>query len=911
MMRTRHQRPRWQVALWETVRTGRALGQDRNIAEFGQALAEGIKRGEVFTGGEDFFSAEHFAPSGAWTRYREMFPLPVDFEGSLAQASHTAVPGAKAWTELCSFALNRLAGQKGAMPKMRTAERVKKVKENLEERVGRFLKSEVEVEVCSRTLWQDLKSKQVNYEGEEIGNPEPLTCLQIEKGLPPKGHGASVPLSPLLEGKTRHLVLNPEECLLEKKDRSPGKATARVHIAEGEGLKVWRLLEERGIVDWIRLSEVFHDEEGPYLSGMFGVPKAGRYCANGAVVLRVIMNLQPVNRILTVIKGDISELPNAAVWTQLVVDGEDIIQISQADMAAAFYLFGMPSQWKKLFGFNSKYTSAQLGKEGNDTWVPCCKVLPMGWASSVGLMQMASRQMIRQLGSNHGEEIRRCKQTAKWFTDSLRKEGDRKWWQVYLDNYMCGSIETPSSSTGTATRMHGEAVASWAAQGVVSAADKHVISADSATELGVRIDGDSGLVGAAPERFLKLIAVTVILVGHRLPPVKWVQIVLGRWIFALQFRRPAMAVLSQSWQYIKAGQDRRRWWPAVRRELCLLLCLVPLLQSDMKQEFSSTVTCSDASEYGGAVAISEVLTSSGCSLLGRLSSTLAEPQEAMLLVISVFNGIGGGFRGYDLSGVQPHALISIEIDKAARRVCRKAWPRAIEIADVREITRETVKQWANMFPRVTHVQLLAGFPCVHLSSVRANRRNLEGEGSALFWDLKKLIDMVEEEFGTFAEVDFMVENVLSMDADARTEISSVLGVEPIAVCPSDVLPYGRPRIAWVSRPMYCTEGVTMEQCRGYMWECGWKLNRSQTAAGLSQGGKGAILGDVSRHSWRQSRGRVLQKSLQASADAPVRRLSDGRATITNFHLTNTRCGISSETNMVTCGTPTAGKGKDC
>ena len=581
-------------------------------------------------------------------------------------------------------------------------------------------------------------------------------------------------------------------------------------------MKVWKLLEERGIVDWIRLREVHSDEEGPYLSGMFGVPKAGRFCASGAVVLRVIMNLRPVNRILQVIKGDISELPNAAAWTQLVVDGDEIVEISQADMAAAFYLFALPQRWKKFFGFNAKYTSAELQKAGDEIWVPCCKVLPMGWASSVGLMRMASRQMILRLGSGHGEELRKGKQTPKWFTDSLRQEGERCWWQVYLDNYMAGSIEKKDNKGKKSESMHAEAVGAWSENGVVSAKDKHVIAATTATELGVRIDSDAGLIGAGPERILKLIAVTVILLGHRAPRAKWVQIVLGRWIFILQYRRPAMAVLSQSWRYIQAGQDRRRWWPAVRRELCTLLCLVPLLQSDMKQHFSSQVTCSDASEYGGAIAVSEVLTPAGCSLLGRLSSNLAEPEEASLLVISIFNGIGGGFRGYDLAGVLPHALISIEIDKAAQRVCRKAWPRAIEIKDVKEVTKAMIKQWANLFPRVTHVHLLAGFPCVHLSAVRANRMNLAGAGSNLFWDLKRIIDEVEEIFGSFAEVEFMVENVLSMDTDARAEISRVLGVEPIAMCPSDVLPYNRPRLAWVSKEIRNTAGTWMEQCKGYV-----------------------------------------------------------------------------------------------
>jgi len=124
-------------------------------------------------------------------------------------------------------------------------------------------------------------------------------------------------------------------------------------------------------------------------------------------------------------------------------------------------------------------------------------------------------------------------------------------------------------------------------------------------------------------------------------------------------------------------------------------------------------------------------------------------------------------------------------------------------------------QWANLFPRVTHVQVIGGFPCVHLSSARAGRENLEGEGSRLFYNLKKLITWVEDAFGHTARVDFLVENVLSMDASARAEISRELGVEPYALCPSDILPY-RPRLAWTSQELVETEGISFERMEGFI-----------------------------------------------------------------------------------------------
>jgi site-specific DNA-cytosine methylase len=64
-----------------------------------------------------------------------------------------------------------------------------------------------------------------------------------------------------------------------------------------------------------------------------------------------------------------------------------------------------------------------------------------------------------------------------------------------------------------------------------------------------------------------------------------------------------------------------------------------------------------------------------------------------------------------------------------------------------------------MFPRAEELHLYAGFPCVHLSAVRAFRRNLQGEGSNLFWYLLQVMEWVFEVFSAFCKVKFCVENV--------------------------------------------------------------------------------------------------------------------------------------------------------
>ena len=178
---------------------------------------------------------------------------------------------------------------------------------------------------------------------------------------------------------------------------------------------------------------------------------------------------------------------------------------------------------------------------------------------------------------------------------------------------------------------------------------------------------------------------------------------------------------------------------------------------------------------------------SGMDLGRRLAAPEASPLAVPILVISYFNGIGGAFRAYDLCGLRPPGLISIEIDKHANRVTRKAWPATIFVNDIHDVTVDMVESWASVFPGTQEVHVWGGFPCIHLSSARAFRQSLEGEGSNLSWVLRENLGWIQHIFGSFAAVRWTFENVASMDAHARDEISAGLEVWPFRLDSADVM----------------------------------------------------------------------------------------------------------------------------
>ena len=276
-----------------------------------------------------------------------------------------------------------------------------------------------------------------------------------------------------------------------------------------------------------------------------------------------------------------------------------------------------------------------------------------------------------------------------------------------------------------------------------------------------------------------------------------------------------MSVLSRAWDAVEAPWASPAATNLMLQELQMLLCLGPLLQTDLRCDYDKTVTCSDASETGGAAAQSLSLSWSGRSLVGSLLGVNKRPIEYPLLIISLFNGVGGAFRIYDILGVHPLGRISIEIAKDANRVTRSTWPGVEEYLDIQELTKEDVQRWANIYGRTLEVHFWAGFPCVHLSKVRAFRKNLQGHM------MLEVLGWVQEAF-SHCHVRFCIENVASMDEGARREISHYLDVQPVKLDPSDTLPFNRPRLAWCSEPLYEMENLSLytegDYVRAYVLE---------------------------------------------------------------------------------------------
>lgn len=146
--------------------------------------------------------------------------------------------------------------------------------------------------------WEELlKKRRIDYCGDEVSSPEPLTWRQIEPGLPRAGLAGSLNPEDFAEGLVLELLRDPRKVL-----RAPGaweEAPRRAKVwveSEAEwdvvcdGLVALGLLEE--------CDETLVDASGRLVeNGSFGVEKAGEELLQpeGLPILRLIINLIPAN----------------------------------------------------------------------------------------------------------------------------------------------------------------------------------------------------------------------------------------------------------------------------------------------------------------------------------------------------------------------------------------------------------------------------------------------------------------------------------------------------------------------------------------------------------------------------------------------------------------------------------------
>eukprot|EP00435_Cladocopium_sp_Y103_P055249 s1780_g18.t1 len=581
-------------------------------------------------------------------------------------------------------------------------------------------------------------------------------------------------------------------------------------MAEKDRMGIAKLLVERNVCNWVELESVLKFRGERVLNGLFGVAKS-TLLPDSRPCLRVIMNLIPSNAVMVQLRGMVDDLPGITQYLSLVLEDGEKLQLAQSDMVSAFYLFSLPCEWQRYLAFNLVCNGKEIDRDPNCEYALACAVLPMGWASAVSVMQEVSQNLLSHSRLPDSSRVSRLRPLPSWLTQVLGESicANREWYHVYLDNFFCGERLGVGETGGDAAKMHEEAEKCWAEAGVLSSEKKRVSGTSKVQELGALMDGEQRMLGVSGERLVKLLQTTSLLLSKRSIPRKWLQVVLGRWVHVLQFRRAGMAIMQGVWRWIGNKKMSVKQMIAARRELCVLMFGCCLFHTYLGSSVSGTATASDASGRGGAVGRSDALSPEGQDFCRALTRCKEVTIKVPVLVISLFNGVGEALRAYDLVGVEVAAFITYDISKPANRVVSRRWPHAVVKEDVKSIDRKTVYEWLLSYPHVELIDLWGGFPCVDLSAVKAFRRNLAGDQSGLFTEILRVLELLYQVFGRKFPIRFFVENVSSMDRDAAEEISQALGVKPYKLQCSEAVPISRPRFCWTNKKLPNLPGVRL------------------------------------------------------------------------------------------------------
>ena len=746
---------------------------------------------------------------GEYSTYREVSRR-ISLE-TAAGEEHRAAWSEVAWTYLIGVACNFLHGAGGPLSPGKWCSAEKTLATAMKRTVEKFVAlGDAENDDISGVK-KELRAKRVSYSGEEMGVCTPLSFKQMVAALPPKEHGGVIDILPLVSSITRELLLHPERLVVEDVGQDLPKMKGKIHVKQGELDDIADELVERGICRWIPLKEVAKFRGDFVLNGMFGVPKSS-LLDDGSPALRLIMNLVPGNSITKQIRGQVLGLPHITSWLSTYVDSDEEIRLWQSDMSNAFYLFRIPEVWGPYLAFNVPRWVVSHDGLCREQHVLTCRVLPMGWTSSVGVMQEVSQNILHAGKLPRDAQLLRDRTIPLWMVGLIRDadKDNKVWWQVYLDNFAAGEISR-GNDWSEGDKLHMLAEEAWKTSNVMSSAKKRKRAEVKAQELGGHLDGEVQTLSASPDRLLRLAQATIWLIGCQHMSKKLTQVIAGRWIYVFQFRRPGMAFLEAVWQFITQGGFDQQLAIQARRELWYCVLAIPTLIGHLGAKITDVITASDASNRGGAVGIARSLTSAGEDFV-RLTMSQLKPRKINVLVISLFNGIGGAFRCYDVLGFIPVHMVAFDTHGPAQRVTSRRWPRAELCGDVRLLDESMVLRWLTEYPEIEEIHLWGGFPCVDLSSANSMGEGLAGKQSSLFFQIPRIRSLLKKEAPAHVVVRTAIENVASMPKRECQKISEALGTRPCHLDCVEAVPMRRPRLCWCSEKVgYNVEGISVRR----------------------------------------------------------------------------------------------------
>ena len=730
----------------------------------------------------------------------EVFPLPMPPRGS-PLAVHP-------WMEATVRALNWLTTGEASLAE----EPANTMQNSLLQVLVHSLRVLSELEACTfdtvpiETYW---RSRSVNGYGEEVHSALSFCWANVEHSLPQRDVAGVLDATEICSGGVRDFIVDPFKYLKPDCARA-WMRPPRVMVSTDEWSAVASGLVDRGICDVIPLREVLHVDGKPVLGGLFGVPKMEE--VSGIPVLRLIMDLRPINQLFEAIAGDLHTLPMLSQLFPLELFPHENVIVSSEDIKAMFYIVGLPEAWRPLLAFGREVPEILRPAGCSEPCVLTSRVLPMGFVNSVAIAQGLHRNIVNQavdrFGFSREQEIRKDQSLP---AASLA-------YRVYLDNFDSlyrTNREAADLLAGSLSPLTAGLREIYEELKVPINEKKSVKSALRAEMQGGLIDGVGGIIAPKPDKIARYLRGAWYLLQSKTADLKRVQTVAGGLVYLFSYRRCLMSCLNEIWSFISSFEGKLRVWktipPRVKMEIFSSIALCPLAYMDLRCAYDPIVTASDASESGGGLSYSSGLTEFGVQAMSKnirgLNDSISDDNQ--VLVISLFDGIGACRVALDLIGAKVAGYVAIEPDAAARRVVECAFGSTEFVTSVTLLTDEVVRSWTCKYSRASLILLVAGAPC-QSSAVSSDKTETDNQFRCLCREIPQIQGLLKRHF-VWAELFVLVQSLTSTPLTDRQSMTRCMGFLPYELDASGITPCRQARMFWFNWQAQGEEGVQISR----------------------------------------------------------------------------------------------------
>jgi len=343
---------------------------------------------------------------------------------------------------------------------------------------------------------------------------------------------------------------------MEIRDKKPFKG-----VKQGRYEELIETLEKNGLVE-------LRERRPKVINGIFGVAKQEKQ--------RLIIDARNANSYF--VEPEDPGLPNPSHLSSLVVEGAGPVYLAKTDMDNFYHRLRLPNWLTEYFGLPS------VQRQGRERY-PVVLTVPMGWSHSVVVAQRIHENILWECGLDKNQQIQ----------NPNRVVGDLRF-GAYIDDYF--SIGTNKQ---LAEKYLTRVVEKCGARGVPAKPSKIVEPTTSRESMiGIESSGD-GVLRPEILKMKSLLEFTTFFVKLRKWKKKDLQVLLGRWAWAILLKRCLFCVFGQVYKASENDTELITPTRAMRNELRLICRLQGFIRADLRKPFGSIIVCTDASMIGGGV----------------------------------------------------------------------------------------------------------------------------------------------------------------------------------------------------------------------------------------------------------------------------------------------------------------------